>query len=121
MIKLYSPENEAELSIIKSLFDAEGIVYYVLNDHFGTMKTGPKIDLLNAKTLYVAGADLALAREIVTDLLDNIREAGTNEASRYCVADKIRMVLEALIFGWFIPGNRWGRKKPARKGHQHAR
>ena len=42
MIKLYSPDTESELAVLKSLFDAEGIHYFVLNDHFGTLRVGPK-------------------------------------------------------------------------------
>ena len=53
MIKRYSPDSEAELVLIKSLFDAEDIHYFVLNDHFGPLKVGPRIDLFNTKVIYV--------------------------------------------------------------------
>lgn len=112
MIKLYSPENEAELSIIRGIFDAEGINYYVHNDYFGTMRVGPKIDLFNAKTIYVDMADHELANEIIGDFLRNIRSDRKPFESQYSVADKMRMVIEALVFGWFIPGKRWSRKTP---------
>lgn len=40
MIKLYSPENEVQLAILKSLFEAEGIPIFVHNDNFGSMRSG---------------------------------------------------------------------------------
>jgi hypothetical protein len=109
MIKLYSPDSESELVVIKSLFNAEGINYFVLNDHFGTLKVGPKIDLLNAKIVYVSENDSELAKEILTDFLSNIRNGDETFQSKHSIPDKIRMVLEFLIFGWFMPGNRWAR------------
>ena len=54
MKKLYSPNNDSELALIKSILDGEGIQYFVHNDHFGTLKVGPRIELLNAKTIMVA-------------------------------------------------------------------
>lgn len=111
MIKLYSPENESELALIKSLFELEHINYYVLNDHFGTMKVGPKIDLLNVKTIYVSEEDLNFAKDILLDFLENIKNVNKPYKSQYSMPDKIRMVIEALVFSWFIPGNRWNRNK----------
>jgi hypothetical protein len=40
MIKLYSPKNDSELAIIRSILDREGIKYFVHNDPFGTLKGG---------------------------------------------------------------------------------
>ena len=110
MIKLHSPDNESELVILKSLLDAEQIHYYVLNDHFGTLKVGPRIDLFNAKVVYVSENDYESAKDILTDFRANVGDGDKPFVSRYSFPDKIRMVIEALLFGWFIPGNRWMRK-----------
>jgi hypothetical protein len=115
MIKLYSPENESELVVIKSIFMAEGLNYFVLNDHFGTLKVGPKIGLLNAKFIYVSEEDYDLAKEILLDFLENIGNGNKPFQSEYSIPDKIRMVVETLIFGWFIPGSRWARTKAIEK------
>jgi hypothetical protein len=114
MIKLYSPDNESELALLKSLLKAEGIYYYVLNDHFGTLRVGPKIDPFNAKTIYVREESYESAKEIIDDFLESIKDESKNEKSGYSTPDKIRMVLEALLFSWFIPGNKWkkGNKSP---------
>ena len=112
MKKLYSPNNDSELALIKSILDGEGIPYFVHNDHFGTLKVGPRIELLNAKTIMVAEKHYEVSKEIIDDFLKNIQEASENTKSKYSIRDKIRMVIEAILFTWFIPGNRWNKRKP---------
>jgi hypothetical protein len=114
MKKLYSPQNEAELAVIRSMLDGEHIHYFIHNDHFGTMRTGPTIDLFNAKSIMVAEAHFGRAGEIISDYLNKV-QSEVNQ-SEYSLKDKIRMVIETLLFGWFIPGKKW-RKKSAKWGH----
>jgi hypothetical protein len=108
MKKLYFPQSEAELSIIRSLLDAEQIHYFVHNDHFGTMRTGPPIYLFNAKTIMVSEACFEQAKEILSNYLNNIR--ADEFKPEYSLRDKLRMIVEALLFGWFIPGKKWRKK-----------
>jgi len=42
MKKLYSPENDSELAIIRSILDGEGIQYFVHNDHLAPLKLDRK-------------------------------------------------------------------------------
>ena len=111
MIKLYSPEDESELALIKSLFELEHINYYVLNDHFGTLKVGPKVDLYNVKTIYMSEEDLDFSKNILLDFLEITKNGNKPFKCQYSIPDKIRMVIEMLVFSWFIPGNRWNRNK----------
>ena len=111
MKKLYSPENDAELVIIRSILDGEGIQYFVHNDHFGTLQVGPPIDLFNLKTIMVSEDQYERAREIVDDFLTKTKDMSIPPPSNYSLIDKIRMVFETLIFSWFIPGNKWKRRK----------
>ena len=111
MKKLYSPENDSELAIIRSILDGEGIQYFVHNDHFGTLKVGPKIDLLNVKTIMVSEDQYERAKEIVEDFMTHTKDMSIPPASSYSLIDKIRMIFETLIFSWFIPGNKWKRRK----------
>ena len=109
MKKLYSPINDAELAIIRSILDGEGIQYFVHNDHFGTLQVGPPIDLFNLKTIMVSEDQYERAKEIVDDFLASTKNISTPPPHRYSLTDKIRMVFETLIFTWFIPGNKWKR------------
>jgi len=108
MKKLYSPRNDSELAIVRSILDGEGMQYFVHNDHFGTLQVGPQIDLFNAKTIMVSDDQYERAKEIVGDFLTNTKYT---PSSSYSIIDKIRMIFETLIFSWFIPGNKWKRRK----------
>ena len=104
MKKLYSPENDAELALIKSIFDGENIQYFVHNDHFGSLKVGPKIDLFNAKTIMVSDHQYELASDILQDIVSNSKPADEEIKTCYSLIDKIRMIIETLLFTWFMPG-----------------
>jgi hypothetical protein len=118
MIKLYSPENELQLAILKSLFEAEGIPIFVHNDNFGSMHTGMQIELLNQKTIMVGEQDYENARTVILNFLGNIKEAEQEQATataKYSFFDKVRMIFEGLVFGWVMPGRRWRKDKKGGK------
>ncbi|GFO61166.1 hypothetical protein GMST_34910 [Geomonas silvestris] len=102
MINVYSPKDELELSLIRGILEAEGIRYCVFNDHFGSMRVGPQIDLLNKKTIMVAPEDLERTRHIISDIVARSAPAA-DDSERYSLGQKIRMVVQTLFFGWFIP------------------
>ena len=111
MKKLYSPNNDSELAVIRSILDGDEIRYFVHNDHFGTLKVGPRIELLNAKTIMVFEEQFDRAKELIDDFLGNIKDTHVSLKSKYTISDKIRMIIEAIAFTWFIPGNRWKKRK----------
>ena len=102
MIRICVPESEAQLAVIRSLFEAEGIEFFVKNDHFGTTFTGPQIDNYNAKTVWVAEPFEARARVLVAEL----QSAPTEPRRKSGIWDRLRMVLEVVLFSWFVPGRR---------------
>jgi len=110
MIKLYSPKNEIELSFLKSILGGENISYFVHNDHFGSMKIGPKIPLYNLKTVMVDENDFDRAKEIILDFIKNTQSNTKNKPSGYSWKDKLRVLLEVFLVGWIIPGKRWPKK-----------
>ncbi len=110
MIELYSPKDPSELSIIKSVLNAEGINYYVRNDNFGSLWVGPIIDLYNKKMIVVQDDQHELAEELLKDFLDKTNDPEETPAAKYSAFDKIRMALEALLFSWMIPGKRKNKK-----------
>ncbi|MGD8562675.1 MAG: DUF2007 domain-containing protein [Desulfarculaceae bacterium] len=112
MKKVFSPENDAELALIISLLEGEGIEYFVHNDHFGALKIGPPIDMFNVKTIMVPEGQFDLAKEIIEDFLAKTQEAPDSVKAGYSLGDKVRMILETVLFGWFIPGKRRGRGRP---------
>jgi len=114
MVKIYSPNNEMDLAFLKSMFESEGISFFVHNDNYGSLKVGPRIDLLNAKTIFVHESYAERARELISDYLKNTQTESFNSdggKSSFSILDKIRIVVELLVFGWFIPGKRWRKSK----------
>ena len=109
MIKIATPMNEAELLTLRSLLEAEGIQYFVHNDNFGSMLVGPLISLYNSKAIMVPDQFAGRAREIVAELRRH--ETDTVESTTGFL-DRVRMVFEAAVFAWFVPGHRWKRSKP---------
>lgn len=106
MKELYSPRNEVELALIKSILDAEFINYFVRNDYFGSMRIGPEIELLNKKLVLVQDDRYGRAKELLEGYLMEKKEPLVGEDPGYSLFDKVRMVFEYLLFGWFIPGRK---------------
>lgn len=102
-VELYSPETEVELILLQSVLTAAGIDYFVKNKTFGALTPGPQIALCNRRTFLVPEDQLAEARELVREFL---HRTGAPEPRRYPLREKIRMVVEFLFFGWFLPGRR---------------
>jgi hypothetical protein len=102
LVPLCSPRTSSEIAVITSLLRAEGIYFFIHNEFFGRMHVGPTIPLVNQRTILVAEEDYDRALEVVT-----LQEGFEPEPPyRLGILDRIRMVLEALLFGWVLPGRR---------------
>ncbi len=106
MIKIYSPNDEVELSMIRGLLDSEGIHYFIHNDHFGSMEVGPQIELFNKKAIMVAPEEAERAKKIISEFLGSELSVEDEVASHYSLGQKLRMIFEAIFFWWFIPGKK---------------
>ncbi len=105
MINLYSPNNEMELAMIKSILDSEDINYFVKNENFGSLEVGPQIALFNKRMIIVQDDHHDRASELVKDYLNEIAEKDEPEEG-YSIFDKTRMAIEVLLFGWLMPGRK---------------
>jgi len=111
MTKIHVPADELELAMIRGVLDTEGVNYFIHNDYFGSMRVGPQIDLLNKKAIMVASEDAERVKSIIDDVLGReIPEEAAEEI--YTTSQKLRMILETVIFGWFIPGKKRRRLPP---------
>ena len=68
MKKLYTPADESDLVFIKSLFEAEGIPFYIQNEHFGSLYSGFFINDVNAKSIMVPDEYFDEAKGIIEDI-----------------------------------------------------
>jgi hypothetical protein len=99
-VNLYSSHNEAELASLKSIFDTEGISYFVKNGNPGTSNVDPRINSFNTRMIEVLDDQYEKARNILTDHLDETKEK--SHVVKSSVFDKVRMTFGVLVFGWLM-------------------
>jgi len=99
MVQVYSPRNEMELINLRAILVGAEIPFFVHNDHFGSMKVGPRIELFNAKTICVAECDAVQARELIDDYVAVTTAIPTTLTSWHV----FRMICEFLLFHWVVP------------------
>ena len=98
--------------MLKSILDSEGIRYFVRNDNFGSLEVGPHIGLFNAKMIGVQDDQYEKAKELLADYLEKTSELVEEPLKKYSLFDKIRMVIEFLLFNWVMPGKIKHKAKP---------
>lgn len=92
--------------MLKSILEAEGINYFVRNDNFGSLEVGPRIGLFNAKMIQVQDDQYERARELLSDYFEKTEKITEAPVKKYSLFDKVRMVIEVLLFGWIMPGKK---------------
>ena len=101
MKKLYIPTDESELVFLKSLLDAEGLPYYVLNDNFGSLYSGIYMNNFNAKTIMVPEEFYEDAKGIILSVIEDARfedERGGGEGQGGSGG-----ILDFLSLKWLFP------------------
>lgn len=111
MVHIASPRDEMELLFLKSILDDAGVTFFVQNDTFGSLTLGPRIELYNGKRIFVPAEQAAEARELLSDFRSRAEEPEPR-ATAYTLGDKLRMLLEVLLFGWIMPGRRRRERGP---------
>ena len=106
LLWLYSPRSEGELALLRAILQWAGIRHFVHNNYFGALPVGPDIDLLNRRTIMVPERHAEEARDLLLDYLDVTSKNQLPLLAR----DRIRVILEVVVFGWFLPGKMRSRK-----------
>ena len=104
MIPVYKPENQSDLAIILSILQEHDIPYFVHNGGFGSLCPGLQIELFNAQTIMVPPSAADTARKLIEDFIESKPIHETSE--KMGIKDKLRIVFEGLLLGWFIPGSK---------------
>lgn len=99
LVAVAKPQTESELAVILCLLGAEGIPTFVHNGGFGSLHPGPQMPLYNERRVMVPGAcreaAVAALRVLEPPLPDTTTGLG-----------KVRIAVETIYFGWFVPGSR---------------
>jgi hypothetical protein len=94
------PLDNQELLLISAALEGAGIPYFIVGQNFGSLYPGMQIATYNERTIRVPRPCLNYTRQVVQD----IRSDYTGPAERLNNCSKLRMIVEALLFGWFMPG-----------------
>jgi hypothetical protein len=83
--------------------EAHGIKAFVQGGGFGSLFPGPQIPWYNARRIMVSSADAPKAQEALSVFMQPA------EAVPYKwpgILHVLRIIFEAGLFGWFVPGKR---------------
>ena len=74
MTKLLSPRDEAELMVLTSLLECNGITYHVQNEFFGGLYPGLNLFPFSERVILVAESDFDRASLLARDFLNAMVE-----------------------------------------------
>ena len=103
LVRVFSPQTESEVAVVTAMLEAREIPVFVHNRHLGSLLPGLQINAYNTQSIMVPEECAADAIELLAEFRAPPIEA---TAPIVPVRDRIRIVIEALLFGWFVPGRR---------------
>ncbi len=102
LIRVFSPQSESEVLVATALLDAHKIPTFVHNRGIASVLPGIQINGYNTQSVMVPEEYAADAVELLADLKQPVPTTPTDPLP---LRDRIRIVLEGLLFGWFVPGS----------------
>ena len=86
------------------ILEAHGIETFVHGQYLGSLLPGLQIESYNTRAIMVPDERVVEAREALAESSPPGEPVAAPLPLRF--RDKARVVLEALLFGWFVPGGR---------------
>lgn len=99
MITICHPADDLELLFLRAALDAAGIPHFVVGEHFGSLYPGMQIPAYNERSVRVPAGFFDQATAVVAQ----VRAAYAPTFEKLTTRSKLRMLLEALWFGWVMP------------------
>jgi hypothetical protein len=113
-VRVLSPQSESELAVVRSLLEAHDIPVFVHGRHVGSLLPGLQIGSYNTQSIMVP-------EECVADALALLSEFRRDDSSAISAPprwrDRLRVVLESILFGWLVPGRRDDKRSGPREDH----
>ena len=101
LVRVLSPQSEPELAVVRSLLEAHDIPVFVHGRHFGSLLPGMQIGNYNTQSIMVPEERAADALELLAAFRSDPVSA-SSPPLRW--RDRLRVVLEGVLFGWLVPG-----------------
>jgi hypothetical protein len=108
LITVAHARDDMELLFIRMTLEAEGIPFLVVGEGFGGLYPGVQVPIFNERPVRVRTSDGERAVEAIERLRQDLEPASSDLGA----GSKIRIILETLLFGWFLPGG----KRRSRRG-----
>ncbi len=102
LVRVFLPQSESEVLVATAMLEAHGITAFVQNRGIGSLLPGVQINSYNTQSIWVAEENVADALELLARFNTPPREAVV--PLRF--GDKLRLIIEGLLGGWFVPGSR---------------
>ncbi len=103
LVRVLSPQSEPELAVVTSLLEAHDIPVFIHGRQLGSLLPGLQIGNYNTQSIMVPEECVTNALELLTEFQ---REESTTPSAPLRWRDRLRVVLEAFLFGWLVPGRR---------------
>lgn len=107
LVRVLSPQSESEIAVVTSLLEAHDIPVFIHGRHLGSLLPGLQIGNYNTQSIMVPEERAADALELLTEFRRN--DSNTNTPPLRW-RDRLRVVLEGILFGWLVPGRRDDKK-----------
>lgn len=102
MITVAHALDDMELLFLRMALEGENIPFLIVGEHFGSLYPGVQIPIYNERPIRVFPSDAERALKVI----DEVRGKYDSVAVNLSGGSKIRMVLEAIFFAWFVPCGR---------------
>jgi hypothetical protein len=110
VVLIYIPDRPWELALVLCLFDAYGVPHFVHNSYLGGLFPAcPQIEISTTCAGFIFPPEMLPTRQLLEDFFPGLGATPYEMSDR----DKLRVVLECFLGGWFIPGSKWPHREAA--------
>jgi putative signal transducing protein len=103
LVQVFSPETEADVVTIVALLEAHDVPCFVHSAGIGSLLPGTQVPGYNTRAIMVPEERAADALELLKDFQSPTAHV---EPQRQPLKSRLRLLLETILFGWFVPGSR---------------
>jgi hypothetical protein len=114
LVSVLAPQSESEIVVVTSLLEAHDIPVFIHGRHLGSLLPGLQIGNYNTQRIMVPEERVADAQELLAEFR-KLDVSATSPPLPWL--DRLRVVIEGMLFGWLVPGVR--NDKKARPGEDH--
>ena len=110
-VRVFNPNTESELAVVVAMLEAHEIPCFTHGRNIGSIYPGIQINAFNTQSVMVPEEHVQDALELIRQFREAAPER--QDARTMSWLDKLRIIVEVLLLGWFVPGNK--ASKGARK------